>query len=126
MFSIGRAYTRNEIHAHVGGSKQTYLPTKDGSVVAACLTRELNPRAPNVVLCGRGEHIARAGALLAQQHTAIPVFLKRAVNRWEYQGKFTVAGSHTSGEQFESLIAGSGRELSDVSRVILLEPVQAA
>lgn len=123
LFNIGSDYTRDEIYAIVGGSKQTYLPTKEGVVVAACLKIDLNPRAPNVVLCGNGKLIARAGDLLANQRTDVPVFLKRAVNHWEYQGKFTVASSHTTGTEFENLIAGSRRDPSTVSRVILLQPV---
>lgn len=51
MFSVGRDYTRDEIHAKVGGSKQSYLPTKNSAVVAACITHGLNPRAPQVILC---------------------------------------------------------------------------
>ena len=65
MFNIGHEYTRDEIHAQVGGSKHSYLPTRNGEVVAACLTKELNPRAPQVILCGNGERIAPAGATLA-------------------------------------------------------------
>lgn len=121
MFSIGREYTRDEIHAHVGGSKQSYLPTKEGAVVAACLTRELNPRAPQVILCGQGERIAPAGAVLAGQRHSIPVFIKRAVNRWEYQGRFKPVASFTSGSEFQRLVTGSGRAPEEVSRVVVLE-----
>lgn len=63
MFEAGREYTRDEIHAYCGGSKQSYLPTKNGAVVAACLTHALNPRAPQVILCGRGARIEPAGQL---------------------------------------------------------------
>lgn len=35
MFVIGIEYTRSEINLLVGGSKQTYLPVKNGLVVAA-------------------------------------------------------------------------------------------
>jgi hypothetical protein len=121
MFIIGRDYTRNQIHAHLGGSKQSYLPTKNGEVVAACLTKELNPRAPQVVLCGLGERIAPAGEALAQQSVPIPVFIKRAPNRWEYQGMFRVKESFTGGQDFVQLVTGSGRAASDVSRAVVLE-----
>jgi hypothetical protein len=84
MFQVGSEYTRDQIHAHCGGSKQSYLPTVKGQVVAACLTPKLNPRVPAVILCGRGPVIAAAGVALASQTGAIPVFVKRGVNRWEY------------------------------------------
>lgn len=123
MFSIGRDYTRNEIHAKVGGSKQSYLPTKNGAVVAACLTLMLNPQAPRVILCGRGTRIEPAGELLAEQPNAIPVFLKRDVNRWEYQGPFKAAASYTSGQEFDDHVTRSGRRHSEVSRVVVMSDV---
>ena len=55
MFKIGSEYTRDEIHGHLGGSIRSYLPTVLRHVVAACVKPELNPRAPNVVLCGKGQ-----------------------------------------------------------------------
>ena len=100
---------------------QAYLPTKHGAVVAVCLTRELNPRAPHVIICGKGPQIRAAADLLAAQTYAIPVFLKRAVNRWEYQGLFRPTESFTSGPQLRQYIADSGRHMNDVSRVVLLE-----
>lgn len=120
MFNIGSEYTRDQIHGHLGGSKQSYLPTLSGQVVAACLRLELNPRAPNVVLCGKGPIIVSAGTALAKQHDPIPVFIKRGTNRWEYQGKLKVAASHSSGPRFTALVAGSGRNPSDISLAIEL------
>lgn len=120
MFELGKEYTREDIHAAVGGSKQSYLPTKDGAVVAACLIKELNPKAPEVILCGRGPQIERAGEMLAQQHQPIPVFMKLGVNRWQYCGQFQVTASYTGGQKFEGHIAHSGRSVSDVSRVLVM------
>jgi hypothetical protein len=120
MFNIGTEYTRDKIHECLHGSKQSYLPTVSRHVVAVCVTLKLNPCAPNVVLCGNGPIIASAGAALARQHEPLPVFIKRATNRWEYQGKFKVIASHSSGPQFEALVAGSGRNPSDVSLAIQL------
>jgi hypothetical protein len=120
MFQVGSEYTREQIHAHCGGSKQSYLPTVKGQVVAACLTPKLNPRAPNVILCGRGPVIAAAGAALASQVGSIPVFVKLGVNRWAYRGQFGVKASYSSGSKFSELVSGSGREARDVSLAIVL------
>lgn len=122
MFDVGREYTRDEIYSQVGGSKQSYLPVRSGSVVAACLTPRLNPQAPRVVICGRGPLIAQAGELLATQDHAVPVFVKRGVNRWEYQGLYVPQATYTSGTQFNQHVADSGRPAGDVSRVVLLQP----
>ncbi len=120
MFKVGNEYTRDEIYLQVGGSKQAYLPTVSGAVVAACIKPQLNPRAPHVILCGQGPVIAAAGAALAAQAGPIPVFIKRGVNRWEFQGKLRVVAAHSSGPQFSALVAGSGRQASDVSLAIEL------
>ena len=120
MFNVGSEYTRNVIHSHLGGSKQSYLPTVAGTVVAACIKPKLNPQAPNVILCGKGPVIAASAAALAKQTEPVPVFIKRGVNRWEFQGKFQVIAAHSAGPQFSALVAGSGREASDVSLAIQL------
>jgi len=118
MFAIGSEYSRDEIHAVLGGSKQAYLPTVGGQVVAVSVKPELNPRAPSVVLCGQGPIIAAAGAALAQQHGPLPVFVKRGVNRWEYKGKLRVVTSHSTGPTFVALVLGSGRQPSDASLAV--------
>jgi hypothetical protein len=110
MFNIGSEYTRDEIHNLLGGSKQSYLPTLSGRVVVACLKPNMNPRAPNVILCGKGKIIASAGAALATQQAPIPVFIKLGINRWEYKGEYKVTASYSSGSQFTALISGSKRK----------------
>ena len=121
MFKIGAMYTRKEINAALGGSVQSYLPTKNGEVVAACLTKEYNPEAPKVILIGKGPIIESAGRMLAQQLSPIPVFMKHAVNAWEYIEKYKTAGYITKPVEMEPYIKKSGR--SDVVGVILLEKV---
>jgi hypothetical protein len=122
MFKKGTRYTRDEIHAAVGGSKQWYIPTVNGSIVAVCVTPKLNPRAPRELLCGRGPVIAKTGAILAATTRKVPVFMKRGVNQWEFAGFFRTVGSHTSGPRFNAMVAGSGRLPSDVSVAIELAP----
>jgi hypothetical protein len=123
LFDVGHEYTRDEIHMKIGGSKQSYLPSNKGEIVAACLTKKLNPQAPQVVLCGQGKRIAAGGSSLANQNSPVHAFVKRAINRWEYHGRFKAIQSLTSGPRFEQFIAGSGRPIHDVSRVVILEPV---
>jgi hypothetical protein len=123
MFTAGHEYTRAEIHAQLGGSRISCLPMQGGVVVAACLTTVLNPRAPEVVLCGQGARTGPTSALFAHQRTPVRVFLKRAANRWVYRGRFEVAEALTAGPRFEGFIAGSGRTLASVSFVVLLRRV---
>ena len=122
MFKIGTTYTRDEIHAAVGGSKQAYIPTLNGAVTAVCVKTDLNPRAPRELLCGVGPVIAKTGAMLASSSHKVPVFIKKEVNQWEYVGLYRAAASYTSGPRFNAMVAGSGRSPSDVSVAIEMAP----
>ena len=46
MFNTRIAYTRKQIGQVVGGSLKVPFPSKDGRVVAICLSRDTNPDAP--------------------------------------------------------------------------------
>ena len=90
MFELGEFYTRDEIHSQVGGSVQSYLPTSGGRIVAVCLNVILNPDAPHVILPGRGPVIRKTADQFTRQGDAVPTFIKKDVNRWEYVGKYRV------------------------------------
>ena len=120
---LGSEYTRAEIHANLGGSVVSCLPTRDGRIVAACLSKKFSPQAPEVVLCGRGMRTSAISELFTRQKTAIPVFIKSASSRWQYRGQFIVVKSFDAGSKFESLIVGSGRTVASVSYVVLLKQI---
>ena len=120
-FIIGQDYSRREIHEKVGGSLVSYLPTREGAVVCACLTKKLNPRAPEEILVGTGPGIEGAGEILIGQTSPIPVFIKRSVNRWTYHGLWQVKEIPSS-KRPGSIPRWSGSRPPDtVSRVIYLE-----
>ncbi len=125
MFIVGRDYTRDEIYARLGGSKVSCLPTREGRIVAACLSRTFSPAAPNVVLCGQGRKTGPVSKALTLHAGRLPVFIKRAARRWEFHGFFQVAQSFSAGARFQHYIAGSGRSPQSVSYVVLLEPLPA-
>jgi hypothetical protein len=91
MFTIGECYSRVEIHCALGGSKVSCLPSVDGRLVAACLTLRFSPAAPTVVLCGQGPKTAPASRLLTLQREPLPIFIKKAANRWQFCGDFCLA-----------------------------------
>jgi hypothetical protein len=122
MFTIGECYSRVEIHCALGGSKVSCLPSVDGRLVAACLTLSFSPAAPTVVLCGQGPKTAPASRLLTLQREPLPIFIKKAANRWQFCGDFCLAEFLVGGPRFEEFIAGSGRSLASVSYVVLLRP----
>ncbi len=83
-------YTRQHIHEKLGGGIQSYLPTLNGNVVCACLSRTLNPRAPDVILVGSGTNVFKTAEILSRQTGPVPVFIKEAVNSWRYEGLYAV------------------------------------
>jgi len=119
-FVLGATYSRDQIHASVGGSKRTAIPTVNGVVVAVCIRTDLNARAPREFVCGAGPIMAKAGNLLAASTHRFPVFIKLQVNQWQYRGLFSVVAAHRSGRKFAAMVAGSGRSLSSVSVAVEL------
>jgi hypothetical protein len=53
-FTVGVTYTRDEIHAAIGASKRSAIPTMNGTVVAVCIRADLNAKAPEEFLGGVG------------------------------------------------------------------------
>lgn len=119
MFKIGERYTRDEIHDQVGGSKQSYLPTKNYLVTCVCLSKEMNPEAPHIILSGQGKIIHQSAKQLVSQNNELPVFIKESSNNWIYQGMFRVKRSVTDKNEIQKKYRLAGR--TDVQMVIELE-----
>jgi hypothetical protein len=120
MFEINKNYTREYIHTVCGGSKQAFLPTRNGKVVAACLRPDLNPQAPDVIICNGGAAARAAGKTLARQAEAIPVFIKLETDLFRYVGQFAVSESLTAPLDCAPYAHKSSFTASQVSRVIKL------
>jgi len=89
-FKIGVCYSRDEIFVKLGGSKQSYLPMKDGRVLYGAFRKDLNPDAPRIILPGTGSIIECSAYTFANQRNPIPVFIKYGTNKWKYVGEFLV------------------------------------
>ena len=92
---LGERYTREQISKMLGGSRIAYLPHKDGQVLCGCFdpSARFNPGAPEEVIFGQGApEVGRMAEMINQQNTAIPVFLRRLVGRWEYVGDYLCVG----------------------------------
>jgi hypothetical protein len=87
-FQIGETYTRRKISKELGGSMVSYLPRVGDTVVCGCFTRDLNPDVPSKISFGAGPEVEHAAEVLAVQAEAIPVFIKKCSNAWEYKGLF--------------------------------------
>ena len=118
MFEIGKEYSREDIHRVTGGSKQAFLPVKNGKVVAARLRPDLNPHAPDVIVCGSSASARAAGRTLAQQSNPIPIFVRTSTDRFRFAGEFVVAQSLTVPADYIEYVKNSGFTPAQISRVI--------
>jgi hypothetical protein len=119
---IETVYTRPEIQAALGGQPRDYLPYSRavGRIVAACLTTELNPEAPNIILCGSSAVVALRGEQLCQQGGTIPVFVREAPNQWRHKGMYRVDRYSLDPDELRRFAAAAEREA--ISRIIWLVP----
>lgn len=121
-FQRNRDYSRAEIHAALGGSVQSYLPTVQGVVVAGCFRRDTNPDVPAVVLPGNGPIIRSAAETFAASRTAVPVFIKQGVGAWRFVGDYRVARLSRDASEVKVHAKRAGR--TDVSCVLHLSAVE--
>jgi hypothetical protein len=120
-FEVGKEYSRENIHVQCGGNKQAFLPVSKGKVVAACLRPDLNPQAPEVILCNSGAATRAAGRMLAKQEGPIPVFIEQTVDRLRYVGDFVVAESLTTPIDCAPYARNTSFTARQISRVIKLK-----
>ncbi|MBR8165673.1 hypothetical protein [Burkholderia vietnamiensis] len=121
MFELNKEYTREVIHSTCGGSKQAFLPAKNGKVVAACLRMDLNPQAPDIIICDGSASARAAGRTLAGQQDAIPVFIKIEVDSFRFVGLFAVSESLTAPLDCAPYARNSGFTPGQVSRVLKMK-----
>jgi hypothetical protein len=119
VFEKGRVYTREQIHDAFGGSLREALPTRGGMVVCACLTRRMNPRAPEEIVIGCKERAVKRARALAASGAAVPVFVGARRGGWEYAGQRRVRAVVDEPGALLALVAE--RAPSDASLVLLLE-----
>ena len=95
-FELNHTYSRKEISELLGGSTQTYLPFKQGQVTCGCFRVEekYNPDAPEEVMFGCEvpqpdvEKVAEMVYAQGLRGGAVPIFIYRGDNEWEYVGDY--------------------------------------
>lgn len=120
MFEKRQYYSRAEIHAKLGGSIQSYLPTVNNKIVATCLKRENNPKAPNIVLPGLGKIICKAADQFAKQGNAVPTFIKKCNKCWEYVGMYHVKRQSHKKDEIDRYAKEANR-INKVSSVLFMD-----
>ena len=122
MFELNKDYSREIIHQTVGGNKESFLPASRGKIVAACLRPELNPRAPEYIVCNSGAAARAAGFTLSHQTDPIPVFIRQDSDRYRFVGQFAVQESYATPVECAPFTQGTGFTSNQISRVIKMAP----
>ena len=120
-FTLDREYSRKVISSVLGGSDIEYLPTVNNRVVCGCFTLKCNPEAPDIVIPGTGPIIEREARFFCAQNCAVPIFIKRRPNKWEYVGDYKAVRYSTDPADIAAHHKGSITPLSKVTRVIFLQ-----
>lgn len=87
-FTRGQVFDRVQINELIGGGLVTYLPSKEGRIIAGCFDPKKNRRAPREIDVGRSEDVVSRARALAGAKSTIPVFLKEGTKRWKYIGLY--------------------------------------
>jgi hypothetical protein len=122
-FTKGQHYSWSRILEETGadGSPPYYLPHRGTEVVAACLTLDLDPEAPLVILAGNGPKISEYADFFCIQANAIPVFVKFGDRNWLYCGVFKLLRPSTDPVEIARHSARARR--SDVYKLLFMEEV---
>jgi hypothetical protein len=118
-FVKGQAYTREQIHDVLGGSRREALPTRGGNVVCGCLTRRMNPRAPDEIVIGGKDRAIKRARALAASGVALPVFVRARRGGWEFAGRRRVRSMVEEPGALLSLVVEGAP--ADATLVLLLE-----
>lgn len=113
-----RGITTAELKKATAGG-DSYIRTKDNEVRGLALKKELNPKAPDIVLVGRGPHIQKSAELFAEQGRAVPTYIKNDVNDWEFVGHYRALALSRKASDIET--HGSSRPTNSVAAVLFLE-----
>ncbi|GGD00719.1 hypothetical protein [Undibacterium terreum] len=122
MFELNKDYSRENIHQTVGGNKESFLPASRGKIVAACLRPDLNPRAPEYIVCNSGAAARASGFTLSRQIDPVPVFIRQDSDRYRFVGHFVVQESYTTQVDCAPFAQGTGFTSGQISRVIKMTP----
>jgi hypothetical protein len=118
-----KRYTWAQILEETGadGTRPYYLPHQGTQVVAACVTMNLNPEAPRIILAGNGPEISTFADHYCVQGGPIPVCVKSGEKEWLCCGDFRL--SRASNDPAEIQTHAALAERADVYKVLFMEEI---
>lgn len=85
-----KIYTTEELKELTAGG-DSYIRTKNGQVKGLAITRQKNPKAPEIItVSNKGPRIIKNAELLAISSTPVPIYIKLGINQWRYKGDYKV------------------------------------
>jgi hypothetical protein len=84
---LGQHISTKKLEAVTAGGRD-YIRTKDDQVKGLALRLDLNPRAPELIIVGKGPRIVRRAELFRDSESPVPAFIKRGTDKWEYFGDY--------------------------------------
>jgi hypothetical protein len=101
-----------------------YLLHHPGSqaIAAACLSIDINPRAPYEIIPATGRFIKPWADKFATQPEPVPVFVREADRKWYYRGQFKVVAQ--SSDPLAIRHRGKQANRTDIYKILFLEEVR--
>lgn len=109
--------TQELAEATAGGDD--YIRTRNNEVRGLALRLDLNPEAPEIIAFGNGPRIVARAKLLLAAGVAVPTYVKRDVNVWEYLGNYRATAIRWDDRTIERYSAN--REGETIAGVLFLE-----
>jgi hypothetical protein len=100
----------------------SYIRTKNGEVKGLALRLDLNPEAPEIVVVGTGPRIVQNAKLIVNCNKAVPAYVKRGTNKWEYMGDYQATAYRRDESTIERFRHGRAR--SDIDGILFLEATE--
>lgn len=107
--------------ARITAGGDDYIRTKDGQVKGLALRLDLNEGAPEIITVGKGPRIQHRARLLLDTPHAVPTYVKRGTNSWEYIGEYKATAYRTDGSTIEQY--HGARQVRDVAGILFLESI---
>ena len=105
--------------ATAGGD--SYIRTRNNIPCGLALRLDLNPEAPDVIVFGPGPRVVAKAQLLLEHGHAVPAYVKRATNAWEYIGEYRATALRNDITTIKKYV--QGRKVGDVAGALFLEQV---
>lgn len=79
-----------------------FIRTKAGQVKVLAIRPDWNPRAPEIIVVGAGPRRERNTELLLNSGNAVPTYIKRDTDKWEYVGDYQATAYRTDTKTIEA------------------------